>query len=77
MHLTQLTIDAYIAGVRPASVERHIRLCCTCALRLSAAVAARTRWERRGVLRRLVRVDEPPTFDQEIDEILSAYRHAA
>ena len=77
MHLTQLAIDAYVAGVRPASVERHVRLCCTCALRLSAAVAATVRWERRGVLRKLVRVDGPPTLDQAIDEMLSERRDAA
>jgi hypothetical protein len=69
MHLSQLAVDAYVAGVRPASVERHVRVCCWCAQRLAVALVSSSRWERRGLLQRLVRVDDPLTLGAELDRI--------
>ena len=70
MHLTQLALQAYLARVRPAAVERHLRLCSGCAFRLSAVLAASGHWERRGPLQRLVWIDQAPTLDTTLDTTL-------
>ena len=70
MHLNQLAIDAYLAGIRPPAVERHVRVCCACSQVLAAELVSATRWERRGLLQRLVRIDEPATLDSALERIL-------
>jgi hypothetical protein len=47
--------------------DRHVRVCLNCARRLGDAAQLVVRWERRGPLGRLVRIDPP----QMIEELLA------
>jgi hypothetical protein len=76
VHLTDAELRRYVAGISDEQMERHVRLCLFCAQRLADAVVQHVRWERRGILGRLVRVE----YAQEIDELLAEIekgRHAA
>ena len=77
-HLSEADIRRYVAGAPSVDVDRHVRLCIFCMHRLSDAAQRETRWERRGLLQRLVRIDS----SQEIDGLLAEIedelrRHAA
>jgi hypothetical protein len=66
-HLTDADIQRYVAGVPSMETERHVRVCVSCAQRLGDAAQRIHRWERRGPLGRLVRIDPP----QMIEELLA------
>jgi hypothetical protein len=77
-HLSEADIRRYVAGMPSAETERHVRVCIFCMQRLSEAAQRAVRWERRGLLGRLVRID----YSQEIDELVAEIeaelrRHAA
>ena len=63
MHLYGDTLDNYVARTLPAhtlaAIDGHISNCLFCAHALAEEASASTRWERRGRLGRLVRVEEP------------------
>ncbi len=66
-HLSGPDIARYVAGYPSTETDRHVRVCLSCAQRLADASQRACRWERRGVLGRLVRIDPA----QMIDELLS------
>jgi hypothetical protein len=77
-HLSDADLRRYVAGIPRVETERHVRLCITCMHRLGEVAQNTARWERRGLLRRLVRID----FAEEIDLLLAEIeeqqrRHAA
>jgi hypothetical protein len=61
MHGTQEQLRSYLDGTLDgATLERldaHVSNCLPCALALADAGASAARWERRGLLGRLVRVE--------------------
>jgi hypothetical protein len=63
MHLYGDTLDNYVARTLPAqtlaAIDGHVSNCLFCAHALAEEASASTRWERRGLLGRLVRVEEP------------------
>jgi hypothetical protein len=63
MHLPDDQIEPYQRRALPrptlAAIDVHISSCLYCSRSLSHAAAASGRWERRGWLGRLVRVEEP------------------
>lgn len=75
-HLSEADIRRYVAGRPSLQTERHVRVCLFCMHRLSDAAQRETRWERRGLLGRLVRVDRSPV-DELIREIEDELRHHA
>jgi hypothetical protein len=76
-HLSEADIRRYVAGRPSLETERHVRVCIFCMHRLSDAAMREARWERRGLLGRLVRVDRSPV-DELIKEIEAELgRHAA
>jgi hypothetical protein len=60
MHLTESTVDTYLAREldRHAmrSVDDHTASCLACAIALESTALDDNRWERRGLLGRLARV---------------------
>lgn len=75
-HLSEADIRRYVAGRPSLQTERHVRVCLFCMHRLSDAAQREVRWERRGLLGRLVRVDRSPV-DELIREIEAELRHHA
>lgn len=69
-HLSDEDIRRYVAGAPRVDTDRHVRLCLLCAQRLGTAAQGAARWERRGILGRLVRIE----YSQEIDELLAEIR---
>jgi hypothetical protein len=70
-HLSDEDIARYVAGCPSTETDRHVRVCLSCAQRLADAAQRVCRWERRGVLGRLVRVDPAQMIDEllvELDE---------
>ena len=59
MHLYGEILDNYVARDLPqqtlAAIDVHISNCLFCADTLAKGTAAKTSWERRGLLGRLVR----------------------
>jgi len=77
-HLSEADIRRYVAGRPSPQTERHVRVCVFCMQRLSDAAVRETRWERRGLLGRLVRIDYSREIDDLVAEIESELRrHAA
>jgi len=76
-HLSDEDIRRYVAGMSSVETERHVRLCIFCAQRLGDAAQRAVRWERRGVLGRLVRIDYSQEIDELLAEIEEEQRHAA
>jgi anti-sigma factor RsiW len=72
MHLYDETLERYVAGDLPpqtlTAVDAHVSNCLACAHTLAEAQNAAARWERRGLLGRLVRVDEPPAAKVKVEE---------
>jgi hypothetical protein len=68
-HLTDADIRRYVAGVPSAETDRHVRVCLNCAQRLGDAAQRAVRWERRGLLGRLVRIDPPQMIDELLAEL--------
>jgi hypothetical protein len=74
MHLYGRTLDGYVTRGLPTpqltALDAHVSNCLSCAHALADHAAATTRWERRGLLGRLKRVDAQPvvlTDEQELD----------
>ena len=71
MHLTANTLDGYLSrshdAARLASLDDHVATCLPCQLLVEAAVYDADRWERRGILGRLVHVTpvSPLVLEQE------------
>jgi hypothetical protein len=63
MHLYADTLSRYLERDLPpetlSSIDVHVSNCLACAHRLTDLHTAGPRWERRGFLGRLVRVEEP------------------
>jgi hypothetical protein len=77
-HLSGAEIRRYLDGTRDVNLERHVRVCVYCAQRLGDAAVRGDHWERRGPLRRLVRIDLSHEVDQLLAEIEEEqHRHAA
>jgi hypothetical protein len=54
-HLKSDIIDEYVKTL--AGIDAHVSICLACATALSERASAAYRWERRGLLGRLVRVE--------------------
>jgi hypothetical protein len=74
MHLYGRTLEGYVTRALPdrhlAALDAHISNCLFCAHTLADNTAAAARWERRGLLGRLVRLEHQPvvvTDEQELD----------
>jgi hypothetical protein len=76
-HLSQADIGRYVAGIASAETERHVRICVSCMHRLADAAQGAVRWERRGLLGRLVRTDSSQLVDELLAEIEEELRHHA
>jgi hypothetical protein len=77
-HLTEEDIARYVAGRPSTETDRHVRVCLTCAQRLADASQQACRWERRGRLGRLVRIDPAQMIDELLAELDDEQRpHAA
>jgi hypothetical protein len=62
MHLYGDILEHYVARELPpqtlAAIDSHVSNCLFCAHTLADQASASTLWERRGLLGRLVRVDD-------------------
>jgi hypothetical protein len=74
MHLYGETLEGYVTRALPsqrlAALDAHVSNCLFCAHTLADTSVASTRWQRRGWLGRLVRLDDQPvvaTDDRELD----------
>jgi hypothetical protein len=78
VHLSDEDIRRYVAGMPNVGTERHVRLCINCAQRLGDAAQRAAHWERRGILGRLVRIEDSQVIDELLAEIEEeTRRHAA
>jgi DNA-binding transcriptional regulator PaaX len=68
-HLTDADIRRYVAGIPSAETDRHVRVCLNCAQRLAEAAQRVVRWERRGLLGRLVRIDPSQMVEELLTEV--------
>ena len=68
-HLTEADIWRYVAGTVSVTTERHVRVCPNCMQRLADSAVRFGSWERRGLLRRLVRIDIPQVIDELLADI--------
>jgi hypothetical protein len=63
VHLDNSTLDPYLTRMlhrdELRALDRHVMTCLPCLLLLESAGLEQERWERRGVLGRLVRVAAP------------------
>jgi hypothetical protein len=70
MHVNAETLERHVAGELPAAtsdnVHAHISNCLFCAQTLAEQTVTATRWERRGLLGRLVPLPAPA--DSAVDE---------
>jgi len=61
MHGTREQFDRYLTrdldGPTLATLDAHVATCLPCSMMLAESGASAARWERRGLLGRLVRVD--------------------
>ena len=61
MHLYDEVLAKYLERDLPAhslmAIDTHVSNCLSCAHTLAAAETASTRWERRGLLGRLTRIE--------------------
>jgi hypothetical protein len=77
-HLSEADIRRYVAGRPSDETERHVRVCIFCMHRLADEALREVRWERRGPLRWLVRIDCSQLVDELVAEIEEELRrHAA
>ena len=62
MHGTREQLDRYVTrdldGPTLAVLDAHVATCLPCSMMLAESGASAARWERRGFLGRLVRVEE-------------------
>jgi hypothetical protein len=63
MHLYDEILDRYLERDLPeptlSAIDAHVSNCLPCTHALAGRHSLGARWERRGLLGRLVRVDEP------------------
>jgi anti-sigma factor RsiW len=68
MHLYDEILEQYVAGDLPpqtlTAIDAHVSNCLFCAHTLAEQSSAGARWERRGLLGRLVRVEELPAVEE-------------
>jgi hypothetical protein len=80
MHLHGEQLERYERRELPrselAAIDAHISGCLHCSRSLAQAAAASERWERRGWLGRLVRVEEPQTLASPAAEDAAAAKAA-
>jgi hypothetical protein len=76
-HLTKADIRREVAGVASADVDRHVRLCVCCAQQVADAAMRAVWWERRGLLGRLVRVNNSQAVEELLNEIAREQRRDA
>ena len=73
MHLYGDILESYAARELPsqtlAAIDGHISNCLFCAHALAGEASASANWERRGLLGRLVRVDDPVIAYVEDEEL--------
>jgi hypothetical protein len=66
MHLTESTMNSYLErSLEPEALresDAHVVSCLRCTLNVEVAAGDPARWDRRGILGRLVRVT--PTYAQ-------------
>jgi hypothetical protein len=77
VHLSEVDVRRYVAGPASVDTERHVRVCVLCMQPLADATQRAFRWERRGPLRRLVRIDHSQEIDELLAEIEQEQRHVA
>jgi homoserine acetyltransferase len=72
MHLYGEILEKYLARELPqktlSTIDAHVSNCLFCAHTLAGQRSVATRWERRGWLGRLIRLDESPIADLHVDE---------
>lgn len=72
MHLYDEILEKYVARELPqrtlSAIDAHVSNCLFCAHTLAAQRSVATRWERRGWLGRLIRLDESPIADPHVQE---------
>ena len=76
-HLADADIRRYVTGTVDPEMERHVRVCVCCALRLADAAMQAYWWERRGPLGRLVRLNNTQAVDELLAEIAKEQRRDA
>ena len=76
-HLADEDIRRYMTGTVDPETERHVRVCVCCALRLADAAMQAYWWERRGLLGRLVRLNNTQAVDELLTEIAREQRRDA
>jgi hypothetical protein len=63
MHLDDTTLDGYLARSLDrnalGALDKHVASCLQCSLLVESAGLDDARWERRGLLRRLVPTSQP------------------
>jgi hypothetical protein len=71
MHLYDDILEQYLARNLPpktlSAIDAHLSNCLFCARALAQRQALAARWERRGVLERLVRADEAPLVAERVE----------
>jgi anti-sigma factor RsiW len=76
MHLYGEILERYVDGDLPrptlAAIDAHVSNCLVCAHVLANDSADSARWERRGWLGRLVRVETAVVVETEREELRSA-----
>ena len=76
MHLYGETLESYMTRELPgrhlAALDAHVSNCLFCAHTLADNAAASTQWERRGLLGRLVRLEDNPVVATDEREELDA-----
>jgi hypothetical protein len=77
VHLTERTIRRYLDGHRDPGVERHLRVCVSCASRAGVRAADCYVWRRRGLLGRHVRDERPGERERRLRSIVDDARRAA
>jgi hypothetical protein len=81
MHLHGEQLERYERRELPrselAAIDAHVSGCLYCSRSLAQAAAASERWERRGWLGRLVRIEEPRTVASPAAESPAAEEAAA
>ena len=76
-HLADADIRRYVTGTVDPEMERHVRVCVCCALRLADAATQAYWWERRGPLGRFVRLNNTQAVDELLTEIAREQRRDA
>jgi hypothetical protein len=72
MHLYDETLERYLTNDLPpkttTAIDAHVSNCLPCAHALADRHVAGGRWERRGLLGRLVRIEQPAQVGARVEE---------